>query len=72
MTTKDLRAVVFFRNNAEALVAQGLISRAGLGSEIIPSPHGCGYAIRLPVRELEQAVRLMLAQRIPVSRVELA
>lgn len=70
--TRDLRAVIFFRNNAEALVAQGLLTRAAVSAEIIPSPHGCGYAIRLPVRILERAIRLLLNHRIPVSRVELS
>jgi hypothetical protein len=67
-----LRAVLFFRNNSEALLAQGVLAHGGLPAQLIPSPHGCGYAIRTEVADLEAAIRLLLMRRIPVTRVELS
>lgn len=67
----DLQAVVLFRSNAEALMALAILTRARVQAEVVPSPQGCGYSLRMPVRVLEQAMRLLLSQHVPVTRIEL-
>lgn len=73
MTPGQRNAVFTFETTHQAVAAQNILRRAGIGFDEVPPPQevtaGCGLALRIPLGDLSTAVDVFASKDAPWEAV---